>query len=130
MKWLMRPFSFGFGAQQERVIYRFAKSHGGLDIAPEKRNDDLIVNDASLAVGQRSIGSEGEADNIVVIVESRNVIEKDNWGVGYIYNWWNGGNIGLVGHDGTSRYYDETQGCWLPIRQASASASIARESAA
>src|SRR3984893_7896160 len=121
MKWLMRPLSFGFGAQQERVIYRFAKSHGGLNIAPEKRNDDLIVNDAPLAVGQCSIGSEGEADNIVVIVESRNVIEK--------YNRWSGGNIGLGGHDGTSRYYDETQDCWLPIRQASASASIARERA-
>src|SRR5258708_29716049 len=104
MKWLMRPFSFGFGAQQERVIYRFAKSHGGLDIAPEKRNDDLIVNDASLAVGQRSIGSEGEADNIVGIVENLYVIETDNWVVGYIYYYCNGDNVGLVGHDWTSRY--------------------------
>jgi hypothetical protein len=113
---LMRRLSPGLGAQQERIIDCFAKSHGGLDIAPEKRNDDLIVNDPSLAIGQRSIGSESEADNIVVIVENRNVIEKDNWGVGYIYNGWNGGNVGLVGHDGISRYYDETQDCWLPIR--------------
>jgi hypothetical protein len=62
---LMRRLSPGLGAQQERIIDCFAKSHGGLDIAPEKRNDDLIVNDPSLAIGQRSIGSESEADNIV-----------------------------------------------------------------
>jgi hypothetical protein len=67
-----------FSAQQERVIDRFTKGRDGLDIASKKRNDDLIVSNASLVVGQRSIGSKGEADDIVVTIEYRNVVEKNN----------------------------------------------------
>src|SRR4030088_1078974 len=118
--------SFRFDSEQERVIDGLAEGHGGLNVPPKKRNDDLVANNAAFIIRHASERTKREVNDAVIVVENWNIIEKDNWGMGRIANW-NGGRVGLVGHDGISRYYDEAQFCWLSIRQASETSNIAQK---
>jgi hypothetical protein len=96
--------TFSFDSQQEGVVDRFAQGHGGLNVFPEKCHDYLVGDNAAVVVRQASKGSEGDAYDAVVIVKDRNIIEKDNWGISGVANWW---KIGGVGNDGVSRWFDE-----------------------
>jgi hypothetical protein len=98
----MRSLCWRFGAQQGSAIDCFAKRHSGLDVPPEKRDHNFIVSDTSFAIGQRSVNGESKSNNIVVVSKSWDIIEKNNWGMGSVYNWWHGGNIRVIDHDGIS----------------------------
>lgn len=112
--------SLGLRAEKQRIIKRLSKSHGALDVRTEEGNSELLGRDFPEPVGDAFNGAKGDPDDAVVVLENRRLVKENDWGARLSPDRANGlGLLGYIGHDGISRYWSRTLGCWVPVRESS-----------
>jgi hypothetical protein len=125
--WRLIRFAFTCGRRlceqgfANGIIEGVTQVGSGRDAAAQISNNDLVDRELAIRSDVRAASLQCDADDSVAKPRNGSAFVKNEWRMRHIVNRdcspLRGARIGVIGHDGTYRYWewDDTEGCFVPL---------------